>query len=155
VIYQALLTKNGFGEIVTQIQELDKFWDAEHYHQDYLTKNPGGYCPNHSTGVKFDKNDEVKDILPLGGKEIIVVESLIYCPYCEKFKTEVSSLYNDSIPLRNVLASQLSKFKIKTDLTATPTILFINDAEEVISHKGFMDKDSFYKQLSDFQSITY
>jgi peptide-methionine (S)-S-oxide reductase len=29
------------------------FYYAEDYHQQYLAKNPGGYCPNHSTGVKL------------------------------------------------------------------------------------------------------
>lgn len=32
------------GMIVTQILPAKTFWDAEEYHQDYLTKNPGGYC---------------------------------------------------------------------------------------------------------------
>ena len=32
---------------------LEKFWPAENYHQDYLLRNPNGYCPDHSTGVKF------------------------------------------------------------------------------------------------------
>jgi peptide methionine sulfoxide reductase msrA/msrB len=54
-IYQKLLTTAGFGEITTEIQKLDKFYKAEDYHQDYLAKNPNGYCPNHSTGVKFAK----------------------------------------------------------------------------------------------------
>lgn len=30
--------------IVTEIEPLERFWDAEGYHQDYLDKNPGGYC---------------------------------------------------------------------------------------------------------------
>ncbi len=30
--------------IVTEVEELKNFYDAEEYHQDYLTKNPGGYC---------------------------------------------------------------------------------------------------------------
>ncbi len=32
------------GNIVTEIEPLKNFFDAEDYHQDYLTKNPGGYC---------------------------------------------------------------------------------------------------------------
>lgn len=35
--------KNWQGPIVTKLQELEKFWPAEDYHQDYLQKNPGGY----------------------------------------------------------------------------------------------------------------
>jgi len=151
--YQALLTQNGYGKIVTQIQPLGTFWDAENYHQDYLTNNPDGYCPNHSTGIKFDKADEKKAILPLKGKEILVVESEYYCPFCEQFDKEISSSYSGSVPLRTVIASQLKMFNIKTELTVTPTILFINNADEIDSYQGFMDKNSFYKALDDFKIL--
>lgn len=55
-IYQKLLHQAGFGDITTEIKPLKKFYPAEEYHQEYLFKNPGGYCPNHRTGVKFDRN---------------------------------------------------------------------------------------------------
>ncbi len=51
--YQAVLTKEGFGTITTEIVDATPFYYAEDYHQQYLDKNPGGYCPNHSTGVKL------------------------------------------------------------------------------------------------------
>ncbi len=51
--YQERLTAAGFGPITTEIRDTDKFFYAEDYHQQYLDKNPGGYCPNHSTGVKL------------------------------------------------------------------------------------------------------
>ena len=44
--YQAQLAENGFGEISTEIAEAGEFYYAEDYHQQYLQKNPGGYC-NH------------------------------------------------------------------------------------------------------------
>ncbi len=44
--YQAKLTENGFGTITTEIAEAGPFYYAEAYHQQYLAKNPGGYC-NH------------------------------------------------------------------------------------------------------------
>ncbi|MEA2017336.1 MAG: peptide-methionine (S)-S-oxide reductase MsrA [Campylobacterota bacterium] len=53
--YQTLLNQNGYSSIKTQVLPLEKFWLAESYHQDYLDRNPNGYCPNHSTGVKFEK----------------------------------------------------------------------------------------------------
>jgi len=48
--YQKLLNAKGYGEIVTEMAALQKFWPAENYHQDYLLRNPNGYCPDHSTG---------------------------------------------------------------------------------------------------------
>ena len=49
--YQARLKAAGFGDITTEIRDRGPFNYAEDYHQQYLAKNPGGYCPNHSTGV--------------------------------------------------------------------------------------------------------
>jgi len=40
--------------ITTEILDAPTFYYAEDYHQQYLAKNPGGYCPNHSCGVSFD-----------------------------------------------------------------------------------------------------
>jgi len=51
--YQAELANSGYGTITTEIREAPEFYFAEDYHQQYLVKNPGGYCPNHSTGVKL------------------------------------------------------------------------------------------------------
>ena len=50
-IYQVRLTEAGFGEITTEIAPSPTFYYAEDYHQQYLAKNPRGYCPDHSTGV--------------------------------------------------------------------------------------------------------
>jgi peptide-methionine (S)-S-oxide reductase len=49
--YQKQLTAAGYGTITTEILDAGTFYYAEGYHQQYLHKNPGGYCPNHSTGV--------------------------------------------------------------------------------------------------------
>jgi peptide-methionine (S)-S-oxide reductase len=51
--YQVELSAAGFGTITTEIRADVPFYYAEDYHQQYLAKNPGGYCPNHSTGVKL------------------------------------------------------------------------------------------------------
>ena len=49
--YQAVLTKAGYGEITTEIREAPEFYYAEDYHQQYLAKNPWGYCGIGGTGV--------------------------------------------------------------------------------------------------------
>jgi peptide-methionine (S)-S-oxide reductase len=51
--YQASLTKAGYGPITTEIRDAPTFYFAEEYHQQYLSKVPNGYCPNHRTGVKL------------------------------------------------------------------------------------------------------
>jgi peptide-methionine (S)-S-oxide reductase len=49
--YQAELSARGFGEITTEIRPAGDFYYAEDYHQQYLAKNPGGYCGLGGTGV--------------------------------------------------------------------------------------------------------
>ena len=52
-VYQARLQSAGKGAITTEILNAPTFYYAEDYHQQYLAKNPGGYCPNHSCGVSY------------------------------------------------------------------------------------------------------
>jgi peptide-methionine (S)-S-oxide reductase len=49
--YQERLQQAGFGEITTEIAPAGEFYYAEDYHQQYLAKNPGGYCGLGGTGV--------------------------------------------------------------------------------------------------------
>jgi peptide-methionine (S)-S-oxide reductase len=49
--YQAMLTKAGLGAITTEIVDAPPFYFAEDYHQQYLAKNPAGYCGLGGTGV--------------------------------------------------------------------------------------------------------
>ena len=50
-VYQRGLSDAGFGQISTEIQPAGEFYYAEEYHQQYLAKNPGGYCGLGGTGV--------------------------------------------------------------------------------------------------------
>ncbi len=65
--YADAYAKAGYGDITTEITRIDPtggpagdpnggpaFWYAEDYHQQYLIRNPDGYCPIHSTGVRCD-----------------------------------------------------------------------------------------------------
>ena len=49
--YQTELARMGFGAITTEIAKAPEFYYAEEYHQQYLAKNPGGYCGIGGTGV--------------------------------------------------------------------------------------------------------
>jgi len=49
--FQEVLTASGYGEITTEIAPAGPFYYAEDYHQQYLAKNPGGYCGLGGTGV--------------------------------------------------------------------------------------------------------
>ena len=155
--YQQLLNSKGYGEIVTEMTALEKFWPAENYHQDYLLRNPNGYCPDHSTGIKFTElasNEQFgQDIEPLGGKEIIVIGPEVEgtCLFCLEFERKVTSKYQGTIPLRSTPASALNGFEIESRTWATPTIIFIEDGREIWAHQGIMSSEEFYRALGDFK----
>ncbi|CAM4220396.1 peptide-methionine (S)-S-oxide reductase MsrA [Pseudoalteromonas ostreae] len=151
--YQSKLTAAGFGAIKTTVKPLTEFFPAEEYHQDYLVKNPNGYCPDHSTGVVFEKVSEgsVDNTALLAGKQIVVIDSRGYCPYCEKFKKDVSNDYKGSIALTYRKADQLDGLTIKTPTWATPTILFLEDGKEVYGRQGYVPATEFYKALGAFK----
>ncbi|MDX1678052.1 peptide-methionine (S)-S-oxide reductase MsrA [Arsukibacterium sp.] len=154
--YQPLLTAAGYGQIVTQLKPLTTFFPAEEYHQDYIAKNPNGYCPDHATGVRFNRDKNVTPTMAdnsalLTGKHIVVIDSENYCPYCEKFKAEVASDYRGDIPLHFRFASQLQGLAISSPTWATPTIILLEDGKQVFAHQGFLNADEFYLLLGKFK----
>ena len=152
--YQELLSDAGYGTIATEIKSITKFYKAEKYHQDYIKKNPNGYCPDHSTGVRFNKTEDLvmADNTTIAmGKSIVVIEPEGYCPYCEKFKATVAKNYFGNIPLVFRLATQLEGLIIDSPTWATPTILFLEEGKEVFGHQGYMSPKEFYQALGYFK----
>lgn len=151
--YQQALTAAGYGAITTEIKPLLQFFPAEEFHQDYLVKNPNGYCPDHSTGVKFNATAmpaPVDNQALLQGKQIVVLEAEGYCPYCERFKKDVLAHYRGDIPVHVRTASQLQGLKLKTPTWATPTIYFVEQGQEVFGHQGYLSANEFYQALGAF-----
>src|SRR5213594_3123170 len=59
--FQDRLTKAGFGRITSEIADAPPFYYAEDYHQQYLAKNPGGYCGLGGTGVSCPGTRQTTD----------------------------------------------------------------------------------------------
>jgi peptide-methionine (S)-S-oxide reductase len=55
-IYQRALSSKGLGAITTEIRPAPELYYAEGYHQQYLAKNPDGYCALRGTGVSFESS---------------------------------------------------------------------------------------------------
>ena len=151
--YQILLNEGGYGKIKTKLEQLDNFYLAEDYHQDYLKKNPNGYCPDLSTGIVFDQKE--KNILDnsylLAGKQILILDSQDYCPYCEKLKNDVTDNYKGSIQMSHRTSDQLHGLQIISPTWATPSIIFLEDGKEVFAHQGYIDPKDFYQILGKFK----
>ena len=58
-MYQERLRAKGYGHITTEIIPAPEFYYAEDYHQQYLAKNPDGYCGLGGTGVSCPVGVEV------------------------------------------------------------------------------------------------
>jgi len=56
--YQKALTQNGRGMITTEINQAGDFYFAEEYHQQYLAKNPNGYCGLGGVGIELPTSDQ-------------------------------------------------------------------------------------------------
>jgi peptide-methionine (S)-S-oxide reductase len=59
--YARALAERGYGAVTTEIREAPPFFYAEEYHQQYLAKNPAGYCGLGGTGVSCPIDAGVKD----------------------------------------------------------------------------------------------
>ena len=150
--YQELLEKSGYGKISTLIKRLEKFYKAEEYHQDYLVKNPDGYCPDYSTGVRFKKKETYfsDNSELIKGKDILVVEAED-CPYCKKFREDVISAYKGSIPLSFRMTRDLEGLELETAPNVTPTLLFLDQGREIFRKQGYIEPAAFYKLLGAFK----
>ena len=151
--YQILLSDGGYGKIKTKLEPLDNFYIAEEYHQDYLKKNPNGYCPDLSTGIVFSTKQ--KDFLDnsnlLLGKQILILDAQSYCPYCEKLKIDVVDDYKGSIPLSFRTSDQLHGLQINSPTWATPSVIFLENGKEVFAYQGYIEKKDFYRILGKFK----
>lgn len=65
--YQAALSRAGYGRITTEIRVAPEFYFAEDYHQQYLAKNPWGYCGLGGTGVECPSGGVVLETAPRRG----------------------------------------------------------------------------------------
>ena len=151
--YQDLLTAKGYGKIRTKLEALDNFYLAEEYHQDYLKKNPNGYCPDLSTGIVFsqEQKEYIDNSKLLLGKQILILDSQSFCPYCEKLKEDVTNSYKGSIPLTYRTSDQLHDLQIQSPTWATPSVIFLENGKEIFAYQGYLEPKQFYQMLGKFK----
>jgi peptide methionine sulfoxide reductase msrA/msrB len=147
-IYQEVLTAAGFGKITTEIAALEAFYAAEEYHQDYLVKNPNGYCGLGGTKVKFPSgmNREAGPktvIKPLDPAELSKQQQLIvfeaeYCPYCKLFREQILDDWQSDVPIATSLSTLPPKgWTLQRPLWATPTIVLFRNGKEATRYTGY------------------
>lgn len=170
-VYQQALTAASKGKITTEIGPLTSYYMAEEYHQDYLKKNPNGYCGLGGTGVKYpvvangtgstaipvSKTDASK---PLDGKSMnfnrqLVVFEAEECGYCKQFKKEILDQWKSDVPVvRTLNANVPTGWTLEKALFATPTIVLFEKGKEVSRYTGYNgDQKRFWHWLG-FQLLT-
>lgn len=168
-IYQKALDKAGFGKITTEIAPLRNYITAEEYHQDYLKKNPNGYCGLGGTGVKYpastpDNANAMPEKSPvakrlegtdLNNERQLVVFEAEDCAFCKKFKAEILSTWQSEVPIITTLNPNAPEgWSLEKALFATPTIVLFEQGKEVSRYTGYNgDKERFWKWLG-FRLLT-
>ncbi|NHC05582.1 peptide-methionine (S)-S-oxide reductase MsrA [Azonexus fungiphilus] len=159
-VYQKALSAAGRGRITTEIAPLKAYFRAEDYHQDYLVKNPDGYCGLGGTGVKYPGGEATPTAKapararPLDGARLnqqrqLVVFEAEDCAYCRQFKAEVLDHWKSPAPVVRTLAPEApSGWTLEKPLFATPTIVLFEKGREVSRYTGYNgDQARFWKWL--------
>lgn len=163
--YQTALTAAGLGRITTEIAPLEKYFTAEEYHQDYLVKNPDGYCGLGGTGVKYPGASSAAQsagstVPPLDPatlnlqRQLIVFESAD-CIYCQKFKADVLDHWQSPVAIARSLSPQApAGWTLAKALFATPTIVLFEQGSEVSRYTGYNGDTGRFWQWLGFHLLT-
>jgi peptide methionine sulfoxide reductase msrA/msrB len=152
--YQQALTAAGYGPITTEIAPLKHYNSAETYHQDYLVKNPNGYCGLGGTKVAYPGEPARAEPVVLDSADLDRARQLIVfeaeeCPYCKLFRAEVLDGWASSVPVATTFASEPpAGWKLDKALFATPTIVLFEKGREVSRWTGYQgDAERFWQWL--------
>lgn len=143
-IYQQALTAEGYGAITTEIAPLRNYNRAEAYHQDYLEKNPNGYCGIGGTGVSYpgimtgSATSERLDAAGLDHDRQLIVFEAENCPFCEKFEQDILAHWDSSVPIVTTRHPQPPEgWALEKPLFGTPTIVLFENGREVDRYTGY------------------
>ncbi len=158
--YQRALTARKFGAITTEIAPLKTYVKAEEYHQDYLVKNPNGYCGLGGTGVKYPTDKAGSSTIQPGasqaprleGKALNAERQLVVfeaedCSYCRQFKAEVLDQWKSPVAVVRTLNPQAPiGWTLEKALFATPTIVLFEKGKEVSRYTGYNGEQARFWQ---------
>jgi peptide methionine sulfoxide reductase msrA/msrB len=162
-VYQAALEAAGRGSITTEIAPLKKYFKAEDYHQDYLKKNPDGYCGLGGTGVKYPGAVVGKAVLPvkpldpktLNLKRQLIVFEAEDCAYCKQFKAEVLDSWESPVPIARTMSPQPpAGWTLEKALFATPTVVLFENGQEVSRFTGYNGEGPRFWKWLGFHLLT-
>lgn len=167
--YQQALSAAEYGKITTEILPLKNYITAEEYHQDYLQKNPNGYCGLGGTGVKYPaSNGQVTQdtalnpelMKPLDGKDLNFAQQLVifeaeHCEYCKLFDKEILSQWQAAVPVATTMnTNPPTGWTLEKPLFATPTIVLFRNGKEAARYTGYSGEQANFWKWLGFQLLT-
>lgn len=144
-LYQQALNKAGYGLITTEIAPLKTFYLAEDYHQDYLHKNPNGYCGLGGTGVSFPNAQTLTieprkrlDATTLNNHQQLIMFEVDGCPFCKQFEQDILIHWQATIPIARTLSNQPpTNWTLSKSIFASPTLVLFQNGQEVDRYTGY------------------
>lgn len=158
-VYQPALTQAGLPPITTEIAPLKHYITAEEYHQDYLKKNPNGYCGLGGTGVAYP-GSSTKQHPQLEAKNLNATRQLIVfeaeeCPFCEQFKQDIVTPWKAETPIVTTLnPNPPTGWTLEKALFATPTIVLFENGQEVSRYTGYNGEATRFWKWLGFRLLT-
>lgn len=168
--YQQALTAAGYGQITTEILPLKNYITAEEYHQDYLKKNPNGYCGLGGVNVAYPAADHTKHAVPssasrqstqpLASKDLNFAQQLVVfesenCEFCAQFKHDILDHWQSEMPVVTTMnPNPPADWVLDKSLFASPTMVLFKAGKEVARYTGYNgEKEKFWQWLG-FQLLT-
>lgn len=157
--YQRALSAAGFGSITTEILPLRHYNRAEDGHQDYLLKNPDGYCGLGGTGVAFAPTPGA-GIAPLDAATLaragqLVVYEAEDCPFCDRFDAEVLRDWKAALPVVRTRSTQApAGWSLAGPLRGTPTVVLFRNGVEVARKTGYGGEPQAFWHWLGLQLLT-
>lgn len=166
--YQQALSTAGYGAITTETLPLKNYITAEEYHQNYLQKNPNGYCGLGGTGVKYPASGQSTMqaatgsnlTQPLDGKDLNFAQQLVifeaeHCEYCKLFDKEVLNQWQAAVPVVATMnTNPPAGWALEKPLFATPTIVLFRNGQEVTRYTGYNGEQANFWKWLGFQLLT-
>jgi peptide methionine sulfoxide reductase msrA/msrB len=169
--YQSSLRNAGIAAaITTEISPLKYFTPAEEYHQDYLVKNPWGYCGLGGLGIAYhdsgtpmsgasgtaeqataDAANSAQNWqqVKLDVEQQLIVFGSAECGYCKQFDKEVLTNWTRPIAIvETYLKTPPDGWTLSEELVGTPTIVLFRRQQEVARYTGYHGAQRFWTWLN-------
>jgi peptide methionine sulfoxide reductase msrA/msrB len=172
-VYQQALNAAGFGPITTEILPLRNYITAEEYHQNYLKKNPNGYCGLGGTGVKYPASgqkaaqnapfssetitdrQEMLDGKDLNFSQQLVIFEAENCEFCKLFDKDILNRWQAEVPvITTINTNPPAGWTLEKPLFAAPTIVLFRNGKEVSRYTGYNGEQSNFWKWLGFQLLS-